>query len=103
MSKIAYRPGSPYASTPQTSWYLELLKYRDIGEHLSDKPITIDNKYNLRPDKLSYDRYGTRDFWWVFQVLNMDKIRDPIYDFTTGTLIYAPTRERLFTLLGNVG
>lgn len=103
MSKIAYRPGSPYASTPQTSFYLDLLKLRDLDPSLNDRPFPITSKYNLRPDKLSGDLYGSRDYWWVFQVLNPDLIKDPIWDFVTGKLIYVPSRERLFTVFGNAG
>ncbi|ASV44766.1 baseplate wedge subunit [Agrobacterium phage Atu_ph07] len=100
MTEVKYRSGSPYAATPQTSWYLENLVLRQIDRAPSDKKITLHPKYENRPYNLSYDLYGTRDFWWVFMVLNIDIIRDPIYDFKAGIEIYVPTRERV---LGNTG
>lgn len=100
MTQTKYRNGSPYAATPQTSWYLDNLVLREIREDRTDKPMVIEPKYHQRPYNLSYDLYGTRDYWWVFMVLNMDVIRDPIYDFRAGTLIYVPTKERLLSAMG---
>ncbi len=97
MSITRYSSGSPYAATPQTTWYLENLVLRDIKQDPTDKAYTIPTQYNLRPYNLSYELFGTKDYWWVFQVLNMDKIRDPIYDFKAGLVIRIPTKERLMS------
>lgn len=95
MAQTRYSGGSPYAATPQTSWYLDTLVLRDIQPDPTDKPYTIEARHHYRPYNLSYELYGSKDYWWVFMVLNMDLIRDPIYDFKTDLVIRVPTKERL--------
>lgn len=95
MSKVRYSSGSIYVATPQTSWYLENLVYRDIQNDPSDRFIVIEPKYQFRPYNLSYKLYGSKDYWWVFQTMNMNEIRDPIYDFKAGIRIRVPTKERV--------
>jgi hypothetical protein len=98
MAIVKYNSASVYAITPQSSWYLDNLVLRNLTSDSSDKILVIENKYDMRPYNLSYDLYGTKDYWWVFQVLNMDLIRDPIYDFKAGLIIKVPTKERLNTI-----
>lgn len=101
MSKVNYKAGSPWSTTGQTSWYLGLLNYKGIPQHPTDKPYQVGTRFHERPDLLAHELYGTRDFWWVFKVLNMDLINDPIYDLKAGMWIYVPTRDRVQTL-GNL-
>lgn len=95
MSIIRYSSGSPYAATPQTTWYLDNLVLRQVDPDPTDKIMEVPIQYDQQPYNLSYELYGTKDFWWVFMVLNPDRIRDPIYDFKAGLTIRAPTKERL--------
>jgi hypothetical protein len=67
---------------------------------MDDKKFTIVGQYHLRPDLLAYDIYDTPKLWWVFAQRNMNVIDDPIFDFTTGTVIYLPEKSRLFKMLG---
>lgn len=77
------------------------MTWRDIPPDSSDSFITsLDKKYENRPDRLSQDLYGTIGYWWIFQVRNMDVIRDPIWDLTAGMSLYVPSLERLKTLIG---
>lgn len=101
MTRVDYRKKSPYSSTPQTSWYLDNLVLKNIPNDPTDTIMVLDSKYNERPDLLSHNLYGTRDYWWVFMVMNMDVIRDPIYDFKTGISIYVPTKDRLDTFVSS--
>lgn len=101
MSVIDYRNSSPYFNTPQTSWYLGVLEYRDIPRDGSDRIRILESKYDTRPDLLSYELYGTPNYWWVFMILNPNTIKDPIYDFKAGISIYVPTSNRLSTILGS--
>jgi hypothetical protein len=87
---------SRYNNTPFVSRkvnYLDYWKYTSIQLSANDSQYQLDGKYNLRPDLLSYDLYGTIDLWWVFMVANPDVIKDPIYDFVTGTIIYIPNSQ----------
>ena len=100
MSTVQYKNSSPYATTDQASWYLGVLNFRPIPRATTDKFIVVQGKYNERPDLLSYDLYGTSDYWWTFMILNPDVLKDPIYDFTTGIQIYTATKDRLTSVLG---
>lgn len=95
MAKTTYRSTSPYANTPQTSWYLNRFVRRTIPVDITDQEVEITGKYHLRPDLMSYDLYGTPDFWWVFMERNIDSIRDPVFDFTKGKKIWVPTAGRV--------
>lgn len=100
MAKTNYAASSPYYGTTQTNWYLLPWTPRDILADTTDLQFVIDNKYHQRPDLLAYDLYGSPTYWWVFMVRNLDVIRDPIWDMTSGTIIFAPTKARLTELIG---
>jgi hypothetical protein len=99
MALTRYSSGSPYAATQQTTWYLDTLVLREVNPDHTDTIMVVPTQYNLQPYNLSYDLYGTKDYWWAFMVLNPDVIRDPIYDFVAGITIRVPTKERL---IGNI-
>jgi len=101
MPKVNYKKSSPYAKTDQATWYLGVMKYRSIPRDNSDNFVVVQSKYNNRPDLLSYDLYGTPDYWWTFMILNPDVLKDPHYDFVTGITIYTALPDRLSKLLGN--
>lgn len=91
---------SRYNSTPIKDFYLDIWNPVIIEENPNDDLIEIESKYHERPDLLAYDLYGSPRLWWVFASRNMDTLIDPINDFKSGTLIFAPTRdsvERLST------
>lgn len=52
-----------------------------------DKFTAITKRYEFRPDLLSFDAYGTPDFWW--KILEANNISD-IYNFTAGLNIRLP-------------
>lgn len=95
-----YRSTSPYFKTRQNNLYLELLQIRPVPTEVDDYLYTIENQYRYRPDLLAYDLYGTPKLWWVLVQRNMDKIKDPIYDFEPGVSIYIPKKSNLEKFLG---
>ena len=99
MARIRYRRTSPYGITGQTSWYLDLYEHRPIPPDSTDIAYRVSTRFENRPDLLSYEEYGTPDYWWIFSVRNPDQIKDPIYDFVDGLEIYIPTRQRLESLI----
>jgi hypothetical protein len=96
----SYKKSSPYYNTVQNNLYLELLTIRPIPAESDDFQYTIENQYRHRPDLLAYDLYGKSELWWVFVQRNMDKIKDPIYDFIPGMSIYLPKKTNLEKYLG---
>lgn len=95
-----YNKNSPWATTRQNSLYMELLNIRPVPAEDDDYRYVIENQYKHRPDLLAYDLYGSSKLWWVFIQRNMSVIKDPIFDFTPGTVIYLPKRSNLEKFLG---
>jgi hypothetical protein len=94
--------GSRYSSTQQVTKKIDYLDYwvwNGISTSLQDPIITIDRKYQHRPDLLSYDVYGTVDLWWVFMVANPDSLHDPIYDLIEGMQLTIPNATSLIGLM----
>ena len=97
---MAYQSTSPYFSTPVNGEYLGVMTNRSIPKFADDIRFTITETYNLRPDLLAYDLYGTPNLWWVFAQRNPNSITDPLLDFVTGISIYLPKESTLKSVLG---
>jgi hypothetical protein len=95
-----YKKTSPWADTRQNNFYLELLEIRSVPSEPDDFRYVIENQYRHRPDLLSYDVYGSAKLWWVFVQRNMSVLKDPIYDFEPGVVIYLPKKTNLRKFLG---
>jgi len=95
-----YSKTSPWNKTAENKLYLENLTIRPVPAEPDDIIYTIENQYHNRPDLLSYDLYGTPKLWWVFVQRNMNIIKDPIYDFVSGTQIHIPKKSNLIKYLG---
>jgi len=95
-----YKKTSPWAETRQNNFYLELLEIRPVPSEPDDFRYVIENQYRHRPDLLSYDVYGSAKLWWVFVQRNMSVLKDPIYDFEPGVVIYLPKKTNLRKFLG---
>lgn len=100
MSIYPYPRSSPYASTPQTSFAIGIYRHRPIPSHIDDREITISSKYVNRPDLLSYDLYGSPEYWWIFAVRNPNIIRDSIWDLVLDTKVMVPSDEYLRRVIG---
>lgn len=98
MTDITYNPNSLYANTPQLNQYLEYLGFWKgdfVNSNSNDVTMTLEAKYDKRPDLLSQDLYNTTSWWWIFMLYNPDKIQDPIYDFVAGKTIIVPNKQNL--------
>jgi len=91
-----YSSTSPWFTTPITEDYLDLLAIRPIAADPDDDRWTITTPFIHRPDLASQALYGTPKLWWVFAQRNMDRIKDPIFDFVPGVELYLPRKENLF-------
>ena len=91
----------PYAKTKiNNAGYLDILKIIPVPAEDNDVVYEITAAYHHRPDLLAYDLYGKKELWWVFAQRNLDIIKDPIYDFTAGTMIYLPKLSNLTKTIG---
>lgn len=95
-----YAKTSPWSDTSQNNFYLDLLEIRPVPSEQDDFRYVIENQYRHRPDLLAYDVYGNAKLWWVFVQRNMSVIKDPIYDFEPGVVIYLPKKTNLEKFLG---
>jgi hypothetical protein len=97
---VKYSKTSPWATTAQNRLYLDLLAIRPVPAESDDFRYVIENQYRHRPDLLAYDLYGDAKLWWVFIQRNMDTLKDCIYDFEPGTVIFIPKKSNLQNYLG---
>lgn len=95
-----YSKTSPYFSTGEFGSFLDILEYRSIPKSNDDVEYKIDAVYRHRPDMLAYDLYGSAELWWVFAARNPNIIKDPVFDFTPGTVIYIPKQDKINSALG---
>lgn len=86
---------SPYFTTSIRDFYLDVLTLREIPASSNDKLVTIEAKYENRPDLFANDVYGSARLWWVLPVRNRDILIDPIADFKAGVQIFVPTAETI--------
>jgi hypothetical protein len=96
----SYKKTSPYYNTVENNLYLELLTIRPVPAEADDYKYTIENQYKHRPDLLAFDLYGNPGLWWVFVQRNMETLKDPIYDFSPGTVIYCPKKSNIERFIG---
>jgi len=95
-----YNKLSPYINTSMNQGYLEILNFIDIPVELDDIQFSITSLYMHRPDLLAYDVYGDSQLWWVFAVRNKDVLKDPVYDFVPGQVIFLPKLETIKNAIG---
>ena len=100
MSQASYSKTSPYSGTTTWGKFLDVWASKTIMEDASDALYQIDPIYNGRPDLLAYDLYKDTALWWVFFVRNPDALKDPLQDFSSGTIISVPTLSTLKISLG---
>lgn len=98
---MAYSQASPYYDTAVVNNnFLDVMIDRPIPKNETDMYWTITPTYNYRPDMLAFDLYNDSRLWWVFAQRNPNRIKDPLFDFKTGTGIYIPQLSVLKTVLG---
>jgi len=78
--------------------FLDINKLPSVKVTLSDEEYSIDPAYDQRPDLLASALYNNSRLWWVFALRNPDIIKDPIRDFTAGTVIYLPSAGSISAL-----
>lgn len=99
MARVEYPKSSPYARTPQTSWYLSIYEPRNIYPDGTDKYYKIPAKFANRPDLAANELYQNSSLWWIFSITNPNLLIDPINDFTTDLEIRVPSIDRLRLIL----
>ena len=101
MPKISeYSGDSFYANTKTTDFYLDAWNDDINLSTTGDTTVEIHSKYNLRPDLMAFDIFGSPNYWWVFALKNKDKLIDPVEDFKTGLIITIPSKNGIRSLIG---
>lgn len=97
----AYNKTSPYYGTGLfRTKFLDVMEWRPITKTANDVLYTVDKVFEYRPDLLANELYGDSKLWWVFAARNPNVLKDPIFDFLTGTTIYLPLKNSLVSDLG---
>ena len=76
--------------------YLDIARIRPLLPDVTDQDYTVPPKFANRPDLLAFELYDNPNLWWVFQLLNMDKLVDPQNDLVEGLVIRIATADRVF-------
>jgi hypothetical protein len=98
---MSYPKTSPYYNTTTVnSQFLDVMNPRKIPASSKDNKWIITTTYNMRPDLLANDLYGDARLWWVFAQRNPNELKDPLFDFVTGTTIYVPQPDAIRATLG---
>jgi hypothetical protein len=95
-----YNKTSPYFNTEIVNGYLDVMTLRDLPVEIDDNQFEIPKTYENRPDLLAYDLYSDSSLWWVFAIRNKRILKDPIFDFSAGKIIYLPKMSTLKRFLG---
>lgn len=89
-----YNRFSPYKATDQT-WHLGYYVPLKLKPSSDDLFYTIPDKYHQQPWRLAKELYGQERLHYVFALLNMGTIKDPLYDFRAGLTIRIPSAARI--------
>lgn len=101
MANEVYPATSPYYFTQVVNNnFLDVMVNRPVPMQPSDIYWEVTPVYEYRPDLLAYDLYSDSRLWWVFASRNPNRLKDPYFDFTTGTGIYLPKLDMLKQVLG---
>ena len=98
---MPYPATSPYyLSEIVNNQFLDVMINRTIPGDPADVYWQITTVYNMRPDLLASDLYNDSRLWWVFAQRNPNTLKDPLFDFTTGTGIFIPKLDNIKAALG---
>lgn len=98
---MSYPATSPYyLSEIVNNQFLDVMINRTIPGDPTDVYWQITTVYNFRPDLLASDLYNDSRLWWVFAQRNPNTLKDPLFDFTTGTRIFIPKLDNIKAALG---
>jgi hypothetical protein len=95
-----YSSTTPYAITPYSQFFLDVMVDRPIPKEPDDQLFRINQTYQYRPDLLAFDLYDQSQLWWVFYQRNPNTLIAPPWDFAAGLEIYLPKITTLQTVLG---
>jgi hypothetical protein len=86
---------NPWKRTQIIGRFLQHYNHIKFPPDPSDKVVRVEERHKGRIDLLSYDLYGREDYWWIIVNMNLDSIKDPIFDIRPGLLLRVPTLERI--------
>ena len=95
-----YSSTTPYAITPYSQFFLDVMVDRPIPKDTDDQLFRINQTYQYRPDLLAFDLYDQSQLWWVFYQRTPNTLTAPPWDFAAGREIYLPKITTLQTVLG---
>ena len=100
MAKVRYSVTSPYSQTDSFGNFLDVMVNRPITAKLDDVLYEIDKTYEFRPDVLAYHLYDDATLHWDVAQPTPDVLKDPLFDFRAGKVIYIPKKVTLQADLG---
>ena len=88
-----FKSGSRYTNgkftlTKDKEEFLILRGPLEIPESGQDIFLTLEGKFEKRPDLISQEVYNRPDLGWV--IMEINRIRQPMFDLSTGTVLRIP-------------
>lgn len=87
--------------TPFRNFYLDVSQLPKINSSRGDL-IQVSAQCEHRIDLFSYQQYGSSRLWWLIALANADIIKDPIWDFKSGLVVFVPRDTALIEQLPGV-
>ena len=99
---MALYSGKSYLRNTNTrEFFLDVTKFPYIDK-TDGNYIVVPPKCENRMDLFSYQQYGSSRLWWIIALANADIIKDPIWDFKAGLMVFVPRDTALLEKLSGV-
>lgn len=96
-----YTDKSYLKNTGFRKFFLDVARLPKIDTAVGDY-ITVPVECENRMDLFSYQQYGSSRLWWIIALANADMIKDPIWDFKSGMVVFVPRDSALLEKLAGV-
>lgn len=89
-----YNQRSFLKDTGFKNFYLDVSKLPKISSS-EGNTVQVPPECENRIDLFSYQQYGSSRLWWVIALANADIIKDPLWDFKSGMIVFVPRDANL--------
>lgn len=93
MSAI-YDKKSYLRNTTTRRFYLDVAKLPSTAG-VGGKTVVVPPECENRIDLFAFQQYGSSRYWWMIALANADIIRDPLWDFHAGMVVFVPDSTKL--------
>lgn len=89
---VTYDRKSYLRDTSFSDFYLDTASLPSVS-NVEGQYVVVPPECNYRIDLFAYQQYGSSRLWWLIALANIDIIKDPIWDFTSGLTVLVPDQS----------